>query len=513
MSILLNIITFILLFSLIQNSKIKGNDFISLIYYEYSYNLSEIKIDIQNPEVSIIESTSCHLAYIKNFTADYNDIFDFYSLYFNRQWIFFSDNAEIINQLLKIDYENKNIYLMGILFPRDLNYSTDDSNDIPIFAIDSNYTQYMKIWDMRNESKNIYFTLKINHAIEFYPENYFLLLSIIVLLSTFSIFIYWKITLKKINPEHILIIHRIALFIIYLNNLLCFLLIVKSIDIRGTKIYGDEKESSILIDIVLITLRTIHRFLLWFFVLLLSFGWNISLQRLNDHNCKFFSRTIISLFIALSFDQILDIEFEPIFKMNISEIKNVFLYLIVIAIMLYQIKKNINFLKMKLYYANMISPEYINSLEFKLKLFYKLRVLLIAYYIVFVTILVLEKTIFYIYDEVIFESYNYLALDCIFMYAFLIIFRPQELPEYYKINFGDILDGEDNGIIYKSELPSYSEAHIKIKDLTKNQIDECIKKNMPIIIVGPNVKNLNKEDYSINKYFLNSSIGFANNSK
>ena len=523
MSILLNSILFILLYTFIKNSNLKENDYVSLIYYEYNYNLSDIKLEILNRDVSIIDSASCHLACIESIKED-NEIFGKYSSYFNRQWIFYSNESETIKELIKKDYEELNIYLMGILIPEDSKYNIDEGEDpdIPIFRIGNQYSDYMKMWDMRNEEKNIFFSLKINHAVENYPENYFLLLSISVLILTFSLLLYWKIVFKKINPNHILPLHKIGIFLIYLNNLLCFILILKSINIRGTKIYDDETESSILLDTALITLNGIHRTVLWFFVLLLSYGWNISLQQLSAQDCKFFLKMLLALFFALSIDQIIDVIFDPIYRVHISEIKNFILYGIIIYIMLYKINKNIKFLRFKIHYANLISPEYITALVYKIKIFFKFRILIILYFCIFIGVIILHKTIFYKYDEIILESYDYLVLDCIFEYAFLILFRPKELPEYYNINLGDNLEGE-SGNIFKYELPPYSEAHLKIGDLTKKQVDECLKKEIPIIIVGPNIKNVNNienieneginNNRSINKYFINLNIGFANNKK
>ena len=67
--------------------------------------------------------------------------------------------------------------------------------------------------------------------------------------------------------------------------------------------------------------------------------------------------------------------------------------------------------------------------------------------------------------------------------------------------------------------------HLKIPDLTKKQVDICKKNETPIIIIGPNVRNLNDTENinndininanncSINNYFLNLNIGYANNNK
>ena len=101
----------------------------------------------------------------------------------------------------------------------------------------------------------------------------------------FFIFNYWKISVNKIAPENILPIQRICQVLIYFNAILCIILVVKSFNIRGTKIYENEEESSILIETAFITLNSLYRSLLWLLAFLLSFGYNISLQNIN--NIKF----------------------------------------------------------------------------------------------------------------------------------------------------------------------------------------------------------------------------------
>ena len=169
----------------------------------------------------------------------------------------------------------------------------------------------------------------------------------------------------------------------------------------------------------------------------------------------------------------------------------------------------------------MINPEYINSLKYKINLFKKYKVLLISYFFAFLTVLVLQKAMFYKYDETLFEIYNYLSLDCIFIYLLLMLFRPKDLPEHYTIDLGDNIE-EIDGNIYKYTLPKYSEAHLKIKDLNKKEVEECKKKNIPIVVIAPNIKkrnnmennnNISIENSSINNYFLNLTIGFTDNNK
>ena len=188
-----------------------------------------------------------------------------------------------------------------------------------------------------------------------------------------------------------------------------------------------------------------------------------------------------------------------------------------------KLKKNITFLQLKIHYASLISPEYLGSLKYKIKLVKMLRIIYISYFALFLTVIALEKTIFYTYDESTFESYNYMALDAVFLYSIIILFRPKELPEFYNINLGDNLDG-DEGNIYKYKLPKYSEANSLKLNLSKKEIESYKKGDTPILIIGPNddtdlnnnnegIIQINNNDKSINKYFLSINLGFANNSK
>ena len=522
MLILFRLFPFILLYSFIEaTALLKDKDKVSLVYYEYSYNISEISLEMKISNIKIENSVQCRLAFIKDEKKEHQEIFDIYSNYINRQWLFFTNSNETAKELLKIDYSSKNIFLMGLLIPKSLNFKMDEEYQIPIFEINDTYTDMMEAWDIRYAKKNIFFTLEVKRAIEYYPENYFLLLSLAILICTFSILIFWKISLNKIAPENFLPIQRIAQVLIYFNAILSIILVVKSINIRGTKIYEDEEESSILIETAFLTLNSLYRALLWLLAFLLSFGYNISLQRINGRDCKTFLKTTFIMFFVLSVDQVLDLIISPIFRINLSEIKNLIFYSIIIFVMCKKLKKNINFLQLKIHYASIISPEYISSLNYKIKLVKTLRIIYISYLILYLFIIALEKTIFYEYDESTFESYNYMALDALFLYSIITLFWPKDLPDFYNINLGDSLEG-DEGNIYKYKLPKYSEVNSLTLNLTKKEIESCKKGDYPILIIGPNNdSDLNNNnggiieinENSINKYFLTINLGFANNNK
>ena len=164
MSIFIKLFSFILLFYSISTTKLKDGDNVSLVYYEYDYNISETHLTLLNQDIEITEDEVYHLAFVHN-TDDINNIIDFYSIYFNKIWIFFANDTETVQQLKDYDYEGKNLQCIGIIFPKRLQSEIegiDNYNDIPLFAIEDNYTDIMEQWDLRNMNKNIFFTYKIN---------------------------------------------------------------------------------------------------------------------------------------------------------------------------------------------------------------------------------------------------------------------------------------------------------------------------------------------------------------
>ena len=135
------------------------------------------------------------------------------------------------------------------------------------------------------------------------------------------------------------------------------------------------------------------------------------------------------------------------------------------------------------------------------------------YPVVYTLLVISHKTIFTQYDEPKLEMYDYIGLELIFADVFYIIFRPKKLPQFYLINLGDNMEIEEE-IIYNYVLPQYSEINIKYKDPSKKEIESCKKKNLPILVIGPTSSEDSIDDMnSINKYFLELNVGYAENDK
>ena len=514
MSILIKLILFILLIYSISTTILKDNDTISLVYYEYNFTEKEISLFLLNRDIPITEEEEYHLACVQN-ENDIRDIMNFYSIYFNRIWIFFSCDKTIINKLINYDYDEEKLQCKGIIFPKgiqsEIEENIDKYNGIPMFAIEDNYTDIMVQWDLRNMNKNIFFTYKINFANDTFPFVYLLILSIILLTLGFILVIRWRIGLKTLDAIHILHIHDLGIILIYINVIICITMFLLSFLLNGQSIYHLSAGAQIFTFFIAL-FDILHRTFLWLLMILISCGWTISMEQLNDQSCNLFIKMYIFLFIVFTPDQILDSYIDPIWTLNISEIKNFIIYSFLLVLIVKNIRKNIIFLKRRLNYARLYSPVHLEALNYKIKVFNQLLFLNIGYIVVYSLAVILHKTIFYKWDESKLELYDYLAIEFIFAFILFTILRPKRLPPNYHIDFGDDLDaGNDN--IYNYNLPKYSEMHLKYRDPSKKEIESCKKDDTPILIIGPTNSEDNIDDNNLNKYFLELNIGFLEKNK
>lgn len=514
------LLVFLSLYLVIFCSTLKEGDTVSLVLYEYRFNKTEYNLTLLNKGVDIIDSFQTKMAYMKNNEED-SEIFDYYSKYFNRIWIFFAKDSETVNNLLAKDFNEKDINVIAIIISKNLNYTLPKNNSreiIPIFEIEENYTDELKSYDIRNNTKEIFFLLKINRLINNYPENYLFFISLSIGLLGIFILIIWKVLIKMTRFVYILNLHKILSILIHLHILLGLVLIIKSLSIRGETMYG-EYDSSIFIDAILVVINTIYRTALWFFILLVSHGWGISVQELGREDFKYFFKIFFAIYLIICLDQLIDSLIPMIWLFYVSEIKNLIFYIYMLYLLLYKIRKNLKFLERKYYYAAILSPDYLESLIYKIKLVKKLRLLFIFYLPLYISTLTLHKTIFIKYDNSLLELYDYLSLDIILEALFLFLLRPKKLPDNYNIDYGEA--NEETGLIYNYKLPNYSEAFNNNQKITHYEIVECQEHNFPIIIIGPNNSSFNNNfirnggdtsfigNIDINKYFNNLQIGYS----
>ena len=496
----------------INTSKLKEGDELNLIHVEYQYNITKYNFKILNREdAEINEFLSSRIAFMNETDSD-NEIFGKYSNYINKFWLFLVNSSKVADNLLLKDFKKDNLYINGIIVPKNIGYSMPEKNknkNIPVFVVEDNFTDYFYSNDIRNMEKHIYYIFEIKRAINNYPEKYLLILSILCFLVSVVIFTLWKILMKNIRHIYILSIHKVLYSIPFLMLLLSIALLIKSIDIKGQSPY-QEDESSIYIDTALITLDAIYRTLLWFLILLMCCGWKISMQTLSREDLKFLMKMFIIIYVLMCLDQIIDSTSTGIWVFHLSEIKNLIFYALMIFLLINKIKKTTFFLERRLYYARALCLEYVEALVYKINLINKFKLMLYTYIGIYILMIFIHKVIIYPYDTTLLEVYNYSIVDIYLSIYFLFLLRPKELPPNYNIDFGHDIEG-DLGIIYKAFLPKYNNINER-KENNKKELLSCKGKNIPILVLGPCLSHYNlneEEDSSINNYFNNVEVGYA----
>ena len=496
----------------IYSSELKYGDKLCLIQVEYGYNITNFTFEVLNKDdAEINEFLSSRIAFLNGTDSD-KDIFELYSPYINKFWLFLAKSTSVVNSLLeKDDYKKKELYINGIIIPESLNYVMPEKNNnkkIPIFIAKDNIIEKLQSYDIRSVKKHIYFLFKIKRAISSYPEAYFLILSILFIFAGFGMNILWKRRTNSLPQVHILTVQKALICIPISIILLSFVFFIKSVDIKGAD-PNKEYINSIYVDTALVTMEALFRTLLWFFILLLSLGWNISVQSLSDRDTKFLMKMFLIIYILMCLDQLLDSYRVKLWVFHLSEVKNI-LFCIGMMILLFQrINRSIRFLIKKLYYARILSLDYIDVLFYKIKILKNLYWMLGSYIVVFFLFILLHKTKLYRYDTELLELYNYTVVEIYLSAILLYLFRPRELPLNFNVDIGND-DVDDMGMVYKAYLPKYDSIDLKFLNNNRN-IRPFKGRNFPILVLGPCLSHIEaeEEEVSINNYINNINIGIA----
>ena len=510
-----NIYLLILLTILISvNSAIlKDDDELILIQVEYGYNITNFSLKVLNREnAEINDFLSSRIAIMNGSNYD-NEIFDLYSSYMNKFWLFMVNSSAVADSLLqRDDYKKNELYINGIIVPESLNYKMPSKNNnkkIPIFVVKDNITEKLSTFDIRYMNKHTYFLFEIKRAISNYPENYFLGISITLFVLGLLTTVGWKIKMRTLARVNILYIHRFLYIIPLFITFLSIAFIVKSVDIKG-KDPNREYDDSIYVDTALITLSALYKTILWFLILLIACGWKISIQNLRREDLKFLMQMVLFIYVMMCLDQIIDSIGVKLWVFHLSEVKNILFYAGMMFVFMKKINKTIHFLQRKLYYARALTLEYVEALIYKIKLINKFRWMLFSYVIIYLLVLIMHKTAVAPYDSSLLEAYDYTLVDVYLSIHLLILFRPKRLPPNFSVDLGNNMD-QDIGLIYKAFLPKYNMVNNLFKENQK-EIQSLKGRNLPILVLGPCVSHYDtggEEEISINNYINNIEVGFA----
>ena len=493
--------------------------------YEYELDVSEFGLTLLNLNTELYDMNYSLMAYI-NDTFFNEDLFNYFTPFFNHFWIFYISDIKVLNDILS-KYKGKNDYMTiyGIIIPKKLmniiprNFNKQTPS---IFYIEDNIADVLIDSDFRTNDKMVYFSFNTEKPISRYPEDYYFALTVIIFIISSIILMLWVVFYRVSKKKDITMIQKYCNIFPPLNLVLSLVLLIKYLYIRGKDPYY-HYEYMQTIDTIYLSINTIFRFALMNLLIMFSTGWKIAIETISKKILLYYFKMGVLIFGILSIDILLYNISEKYYNKYFEIINLVFILLMVVLI-LRKINSTVKLLYKKLYYAQTLIPEFVESLLFKLTIFHRVKLILITYPITNFILFLIHIFIPDKYISVYLKFINYYFLDLLFLTLLLIVFGPRTLPKNYDVDFAKDLE-DDPGKIYKLNIPLNSEGDIIFKDLRQKDIAKIKKKKLPIIIFGPSlnqnknnfyfepnkniflIKNIDEEK-DMSRFFANLQIGF-----
>ena len=493
-------IYYLILFSIINIIISNEENIIILNQYEYELNISKYYLTVLNLNRELYNMKYSLMAYINELNFNVNNIFTYYTPYYNHYWLFFISDINIFKEMIsKYKCINDYMIIYGIIIPKNLaSKLPKEFSKVtpPIFYIDDNYTNFLEESDFRKNDKIIYYSFESEKPISKYPEAYFLFASLLIFSISCFILMFWNIFYRIAKDENITSIQKYCNFLPYLNLILSILLLIKCLYIKGKDPYL-HYEYMTTIDSIFISMNSITKIVIWYFLVMVSTGWQIAIKTLSKKIQIFYIKMIIFIFLMICIDITIYNINENAFN-NFCEFKNIIFYLITTVIILKEIKITTKLLFKKLHYAETLIPEFSDGLLFKIKLFNQLKIIIFCYPIIFVITFIIHLIIPDEYDSTCLKFVDHYFNDIILLIYLLIVFGPKVLPPNYDVDFAKDLEN-DSGKIYKLTIQTNNDGSLNFNPLDKKDIIKIREKKSPIIIFGQ-TSNENRNNISSNKY-------------
>lgn len=224
--------------------------------------------------------------------------------------------------------------------------------------------------DYTKQNFNTFFAFNYYRETKIYQTKYFFLISIVCFVLCSGFLIIWFIKIKILDPVHIITLQKIIIILPVVELLvnIAIFLDLTALQKQSSSSTTSGSSYKVYIETALITLNAVFRTLLWFMIMLIIYGWQITKQNLNREEMKFFIKIYVFMYIIMFIDQLLDLVIKQVFVFRPSEIKNTVLYIILLVWLTKRGVKSLKFLKNKLIYASIVSREFIPALKLKLKI-------------------------------------------------------------------------------------------------------------------------------------------------
>ena len=500
-----NNIYLLIMLAIIGNINTTNEKKVILNQFEYEINISKYNLTILNLNIELYNMKYSLMAYINDSNFKFDDIFTFYSPYYNHFWLFYISDINVFNQIIsKYKCINDYMIIYGIIIPKNI------KNKIPkefnkalpsIFFIEDNFTFFLKESDFRKNDKIVYYSFDLQKPISRYPEIYFLITSLLIFLISCFILMFWNIFYRITKDEYITSVQKYCNMLAYLNLIISTTLLIKCLYIKGKDPYLHYEYMGT-IDTIYISMDSIEKIFVWYFLFMISTGLKLAIQTITKKMRIYYIKMIIFIFLMICIDITVYNIKEKAYN-NFCEIKNIIFYIITTIIIIKEIKKTMKLLFKKLHYAETLIPEFRESLLFKINIFKKLKIVIISYPIIFIAIFVMHKIIPDNYNSTCLKFVDYYFDDIILLINILIILGPKVLPPNYDVDFAKDLE-DDSGKIYKLSIKTNIDGTLVFNPIEKKEALKIKQKQIPLIIFGPNFSDYNNLSYNKYNFVINS---------
>ena len=294
---------------------------------------------------------------------------------YNRNWILIVDSVDdLISILTCKDLRN---YPISAIIAKDSIPSlttfdfTKYNMDVPIYTSPSAiYDRIVSMYTIEKEGDNVIVEISYFSKGRLCLVNVSFYLSLSLVLLCISVSAAWTGAMKCYKdyfpPNHTMTIQSMLRSYSYFK-IVAALFICYYYELQLTNINENNNSTSIEIylNMVIVTLNSILITVLWFFLILICYGWLIYKNNFTRNEFKRLTLYFIMLYVGISMDQIVDLFFNNV-TISFSDWKNFIVFSLLGFLCISLVRTTVKILRMKYTYAANYSREFLPSLKLKI---------------------------------------------------------------------------------------------------------------------------------------------------
>lgn len=228
----------------------------------------------------------------------------------NSKWILMINNQKNYNDIFPYISNTKKITtdkgkeikfdINGVFYDKNLIIEKFDKSTPAISLISETYNEFLN-YNIESEKANIFTIIKVTKSFSSYQSTVTIILCSFFLATSIGLasLLYYK--LRSINPTDTELYRNMNwLYVIQIINLIFFLYITSS--------FSNDSSSPIKYYTMTILSATdsIYKAFLWFYIILLSYGWKSYYSTFSREDCKWLIFLFIFIYLMFSLDFIIN---------------------------------------------------------------------------------------------------------------------------------------------------------------------------------------------------------------